>query len=112
MCKSTDPVTNAEVIALQEWIEKLSPLGLLNLLRILHFVRSPELNVVVKVFLSCVHDGYLWFDQKIDVNMDVIHRIIGLSKVGTNQASHSIGKNLDRKLAVKLTKEFKLTKGG
>ena len=35
-----------------------------------------------------------------------------ISKVGTDPASHFVGKNLDQKLAAKLTKEFKLTKGG
>lgn len=111
MCRRMDLVTNFETLALQEWIEKLAPLGLLNLLRIPHFVRSPELNMVVKVLLSCVHDGYLWLDCKIDVNVDVIHRITGLSKVGTDPTLHFVGKNLDQKLAVKLTKEFNLTKG-
>jgi len=44
--------------------------------------------------------------------MDVIHHIIGLSRVGTNPTLHFVGKKLDRKLVVKLTKEFKLSKGG
>lgn len=111
MCRRIDSVTNVEVLEPQEWIEKLAPSGLLNLLRIPHFVRSSELNAVVKVLLSCMHDGYLWLDRKIDVNEDIIHRIIGLSKVGADPASHFVGKNLDRKPGAKLTKPFKLTKG-
>lgn len=85
---------------------------LLNLLHILHFARIMEMNAVVKILLSCVHDAYLCLNHKIDVNMDVIHHIIGLSKVGMDPASHFVGKNLDRKLAAKLTKEFKHSKGG
>jgi hypothetical protein len=77
-----------------------------------HFTCNPELNTVVKVFLSCVHDIYLWLDHKIDVNVDVIHCITCLSKAGANLASHFIGKNFDQKLTVKLRKEFKLSKGG
>ena len=92
MCRRTDLVTNVEVLSLQEWIENLTPSGLLNLLHIPHFTRSPELNAVVKVLLSCVHDGYLWLDHKIDVNVDVIHKIIGLSKVGAVPALHFIRK--------------------
>lgn len=105
MCERTNPMTNVEHLALQEWIEKLTTSGLLNLLCILHFVCSLELNAIVKILLSCIHDGYLLLDRKIDVNVDVIHHIIGLRKVGADQASHFIGKNLDRKLVVKLTKE-------
>jgi hypothetical protein len=112
MCKKIDPVTQVEVLAPQEWIAKLAPSGLLNLLCIPHFAHSLELNAVAKVLLSCAHDKYLWLDRKIDVNMDVIHRITGLSKVGAYPTSHFVGKNLEQKLAMKLMKEFKLTKGG
>ena len=101
-----------EVLVPQEWIENLVPSGLLNLLRIPHFGQSPKLKVVVKVLLSCVHDGCLWLDSKIDLNVDVIHRIIGTNKVGTDPSTHFIGKSLDMKLVVRLTKEFNLTKGG
>ena len=73
MCKRINPVTKAEVLAPQEWIEKLAPSRLLNLLCIPHFRCSPKMNAVVKVLLSCVHDGYLWFDCKTDLNVDVIH---------------------------------------
>ena len=88
------------------------PLGLLNILLIPHFGQSLELNAVVKVLLSRIHDGYLWLDCKINLNVDAIHRITGLTKVGTNPSSHFVGKSLDRKLVAKLTKEFNLSKGG
>ena len=104
MCRWIAPVKNVETLALQEWIENLTLSRLLNLLRIPHFVCSPDLNVVVKVLLSCVHDGYLCLDHKIDVNVDVIHIITRLSKVRADLAMHFIGKNLDRKLSAKLTK--------
>ena len=69
------------------------------------------MNAVVKVLLSCVHEGYLWLDRKIDLNVDVIHRINGLSKVGTDPGMHFVGKKLNWKLAAKITKEHKVTKG-
>ena len=51
--------------------------------------------MVVKVLLSCDHEGYLWLDKKIDLNVDVIHWITRLSKVGIDPFVHFIGKNLD-----------------
>ena len=111
MCKRPDLITLAKVIVPQEWIKKLVPSGLLNLLIILHFGQSLELNAVVKVLLSCVHEGYLWLDRKIDLNVDVIHRIIVLSKVGRDPGAHFIGKNLDWKLVAKIMKEHNITKG-
>lgn len=83
----------------------------MNLFKILHFGKSPELNAVVKVLLLCVHEGYLWLDRKIDLNVDVIHRITGLSKVDGDPGVHFIGKNLDQKLATKIMKEHNVTKG-
>ena len=50
-------------------------------------------------------------DRKIDLNVDVIYRIIGLSKVGGDPGVHFIGKNLDRNLAAKIMKEHNVTKG-
>ena len=50
-------------------------------------------------------------DRKIDLNVDVIHRITFLSKVGAYPSTHFIGNNLDWKLVAKLTKEHNLTKG-
>ena len=111
MCKKIDPITKAKVLALQAWIKKLAPSGLLNLLRIPHFGWSLELNAIVKVLLSCVRDGYLWLDRPIDLNVDVIHHITRLSKVDVDPSTHFVGKNLDRKQATKLTKEFNLSKG-
>jgi len=44
--------------------------------------------------------------------VDVIHQITRLSKVGVDPYVHFMGKNLDRKLTTKPTKEFNLSKGG
>ena len=110
MCKRPNPITLAEVIGSQEWIEKLAASRLLNWLRISHFGRSPELNAVVKVLLSCVHEGYLWLDKNIDLNVDAIHRITGLSKVVADPGAHFVGKNLHWKLSAKIMKEHNITK--
>ena len=80
-------------------------------MRIPHFGCSPEVNAVVNLLLSYVHDGYLWLEGKIDLNIDVIHRIMGLSKVGDDPSVHFVGKKSDHKLAANLTKELMLTKG-
>ena len=80
-------------------------------MKIPHFGRSLEVNVVVKLLLSCVHDRYLWLQSKIDLNIDVIHRITGLSKIGDDPSVHFVGKKTDRKLEAKLTQQLNLKKG-
>lgn len=111
LCKKPDLITLIETIVPRDQIEKLAPSGLLNLLKISHFGRSPKLNAVVKILLSCVHEGYLWLDRKIDLNLDVIHKITGLSKASSDPGAHFVGKSLDRKLSVKIMKEHNVTKG-
>ena len=85
-----------QILALQPWIEVLETSGLLNLLRIPHFGRSAEVTAIMKVLLSCMHEGFLWLDRKVDLNVHLIHRITGLSKGGSNPAKHFVGKELNR----------------
>lgn len=103
-----DPVTKRQSLALQPWIEVLEPSGLLNLLRIPHFGRSAEVTIVMKILLSCMHEGFLWLDRKVDLNVHLIHRIMGLSKRGADPAKHFIGKELDRQTAERIKHLYNL----
>ena len=94
MIKKIDPITQVEKIVPQDWIASLASSRLLKLLKILHFSYSPKVNVVVKLLLSYVHDGYLWLESKIGLNIDVIHRIKGLSKVGDDLVYISLVRNM------------------
>ena len=105
MAMTVNPATKVEALTPQAWIASLQPSGLLTLLQIPHFGRSNEINVVVKVMLSCVHGGHLWLDRKVDITIDLIHRIIGLSKTPTDPAAHFIGKDQNKKLVVRLIKK-------
>lgn len=93
MAMTINPTTNVEALTPQTWVASLQPSGLLNLLKIPHFGQSNEINAVVKVLLSCVHRGHLWLDRKVDITIDLIHRIIGLSKIGAYPIAHFGGKD-------------------
>ena len=67
---------------------------------------------MVKVLLSCVHGGHLWLDRRVDITIDLIHRITGLSKNGADPTTHFVGKDYDKKLAVRLIKKYNLMRGG
>ena len=86
--------------------------GLLNLLRLPHFGRGAEVNAVVRVLLSCVHGGYLWLGNRINLNVDLIHRITGLSKTGKDPQTHISSKSKDSKLPATLVTKYKLQRGG
>ena len=58
MSMIVNPTMKVEALTYQSWIASLQPSGLLNLLHIPQFGHSNEINVVVKVLLSCVHGGH------------------------------------------------------
>ena len=94
------PAMKVEALTPQAWIASLQPSRLLNFLQTPHFGRSNEINVVIKVLLSCVHGGHLWLDRKVDITIDLIHRIMSLSKTGIDPVAHFVGKDQDKKLVV------------
>ena len=111
LIRKIDPITKVEKIVPHDWIANLASSGLLKLLKIPHFGRSLEVNVIIKILLFCVHEDYLWLESKIDLNIDVIHRITGLSKIGDDSSVHFVGKKSNCKLAAKITQQFNLKKG-
>lgn len=112
LAMTVNPATKIEALTLHAWIALLQPSGFLNLLQIPHFERSNEINAVVKVLLSCVHGGHLWLDHRVNITIDLIHWITGLSKTGADPAAHFVGKDQDRKLDARLIKKYNLTRGG
>ena len=100
MVMTINPATKVEALISQAWIASLQPSGLLNLLKIPHFGQSNEINAVVKVLLSCMHGGHLWLDRRVDITIDLIHRITELSKTGEDPTTHFIGKDQDKKISV------------
>ena len=112
MAMTVNPTMKVEALTPQAWKASLHPSRLLNLLQIPHFGRSNKINAVVKVLLSCMHGGHLWLDRRVDITIDLIHRITGLSKNGADPMAHFVEKDQDRKLAVRLIKKYNLTRGG
>jgi len=60
------------VIEPKVWDRGLQKVGLLNLFDILHFGQIQEINVCVKMMLSCVHGEYSWIDRPISIDIYLI----------------------------------------
>ena len=86
--------------------------GLLNLLEIPHFRRCVEVNAMVRVILSCVNGGYLWLSSRVDIGVDLTHRITGLSKHGKDPQIQIDGKTKDSRLLASQVDEYQLQRGG
>ena len=111
MAMIVNPTTKVEALTPQAWIASLQP-SRLNLLQSPHFGRSNEINAVVKFLLSCMHGGHIWLDCKVDITIDLIHQITGLSKTGENPMTHFMGKDQDKIFVTWLIKKYNLTRGG
>ena len=112
MVMTVNPITKVEALTPQVSIASLQLSELLNLLQIPHFGRSNEINAIVKILLSCVHSGHLWLDRRVDITIDLIHRITRLSKTGADPTTHFMGKDQDKKLVARLIMKYNLTRGG
>ena len=45
-----------------------------------YFGRPIEVNACVKKLLACLHGGYLWLDESVEVTVELISAITGLPK--------------------------------
>jgi hypothetical protein len=63
----------------QPWTMDITRSTILNVMKIPHFGRHQEVNVCVKILLSCFNGGYLWLDRCITIDSTLIHRITRLS---------------------------------
>ena len=107
-----NPRTKRYELVPMDHVRVLEKSGLLNLLEIPHFGRGIEVNVVVRVLLSCVHGGYLWLSNRVDLNIDLIHRITDLSKHGQDPQTHITTKAKDTRLSQDQVQKYQLQRGG
>jgi hypothetical protein len=61
-----------------------------------HFIRHQEVNACVKILLVRYHEGYLWLNHRIIVDLVLINRITGLSMQGPDPHDYYLGKTTDR----------------
>ena len=95
-----------------EHAQHLLKSGLLNLLQIPHFGRGIEVNSLVRLLLSYLHGGYLWLSNWVDIGVDLIHHITGLSKHGNDPQINIDGKTKDTRLSAAQVAEYQLHRGG
>jgi hypothetical protein len=89
---------NSKIIP-QPWTMDLARSMILNVMKIPHFGRHQEVNVCIKILLSCFHGGYLWLDRCITIDLVLIHMITRLSMQGPDPQDFYPGKAADSTLA-------------
>ena len=84
--------------------------GLLNLLWVPHYHRTPINTICVSQLLTLVHDGFLWLGRPIPITNMLIHRITHLTYEGLNSAKEFGGKTGEKELAKIMKKYYELVK--
>jgi hypothetical protein len=105
-CYLTKMTRKKPNIVPQSWIKEIMRSTILNVMKIPHFGRHQEVNVCVKILLSCFHGGYLWLDRHITMDPALIHLITGLSMQGPNPQKFYPGKMSDFSLAQRIKEAY------
>jgi hypothetical protein len=90
----------------QPWIKEIARSTILNFMKIPHFDRHQEVNVCVKILLSCYHGGYLWLDRRVTVDPMLIHMITRLSIQGPDPQQFYPGKAADHSLVQRIKETY------
>ena len=72
------------VHTMQKWELGLTKSGILGLIHIPHFGRLTQANACAKKLLACLHGGYMWLDQLVQVTIELISQIMMFPKEGLN----------------------------
>ena len=79
-----------------DWAQCLENPGILSLLYMSHFSNTTEVNTCMKKLLVCFHGGYLWFNNHIFVDVDLIAIISGFPKARVDPTPFFAGKEQDK----------------
>jgi hypothetical protein len=79
----------------QPWTKEIARSTILIVMKIPHFDRHQEVNMCIKLLLSCYHGGYLWLDRHVTVDLTLIHMITGLSMQGLDPQKFYLRKPAD-----------------
>jgi hypothetical protein len=93
---------NKSKIIPQPWNMDIVRFTILNVMKIPHFGRHQKVNACIKILLSFFHDGYIWLERCITIDLMLIHRIIGLSMQGLDPQDFYPGKVADHALTQRI----------
>jgi hypothetical protein len=62
----------------KQWAFILTNTEILNLLDILHFGRGRDINNCVKKLMEVTYGGYLWVEEPVSIDVELIVFIIGV----------------------------------
>jgi hypothetical protein len=94
------------VINPEIWETRLHKDGILNLFDIPHFGRINEIHSYINMLLICVHEGYLWLDRLVSIDIDLIMHITGLPLQGEDPSLLFSNKKNEKALSESMKENF------
>ena len=67
--------TGVTALELRKWLKGMDKVGLLNLLWVPHYNRTPITLIVNKQLLCLVHGGYMWVEELMPIIETLVHRV-------------------------------------
>jgi hypothetical protein len=90
----------------KQWATKLANKKILNLLDIPHFVRGHDVNNYVKKLMAVTHGGYIWVEDLVSIDIEIIAYIIGLPSWGENPTQYLDDKTKEKELVEEMKKTY------
>jgi hypothetical protein len=93
------------------WAVGLTNTWILNLLEIPHFGRGKEVNNCVNKLMAVLHGGFLWLEQPVSIDVDIISLITGLPSMGENLTQYLDDKTKEKSLTEEMKKTYGTERG-
>jgi hypothetical protein len=95
----------------KQWVEGLENKGIINLLEIPHFGRRKHVNNYIKKLLEVLHGGFVWLEEPVSINVELIEFIIGLPSNGDNPTHYLDEKTKEKALTEEMKKTYGIERG-
>jgi hypothetical protein len=94
-----------------QWAIGLEKIGILDLLDLLYFGRGQYTNGCVKQLMAVTHDGDIWLDKLVSIDIELIAHIIGLSSRGMDPMQFLDNKKKEKALVEDMKKKYCTDRG-
>jgi hypothetical protein len=84
---------------------------MLNLVQIPHFGRGKEVNKCIKNLMGILHGGFLWLEEPISIDVELISFITGLSSMGESHVQYLDDKKKAKSLVEEMNKTYNTERG-
>jgi hypothetical protein len=95
----------------KQWETGLENKQILNCLEISHFRRGTYVNNCIKKLLVVLHGGFLWLEEPVSIDVEIIALITGLPSNGEKPAQYLDDKTKEKALPEEMNNTYGTERG-